>query len=247
MQSKILIFSIAQNGYEFTYSKCIKSQQLYASMNSYEYVLVNRPSWVNSPKESAWLKIPLIVKGLNRGYEWVVFIDADGEIRPQTPRIESIEVPEKSIYLVHGHSGRINSGVIIVKNTADAKEFFEQILNTIEIDVPEEDKAPYENGHIIHHAKKSRHVQILDQRWNNTDNANLNDFVRHYTGPMSQYYKKPTFSQLKVSIFRFQMKVNTQIAKLSGFYSEPHDSLKYRLEKLVQHCQNNFSVFMSAD
>lgn len=71
MQSNILIFSIAQNGYNFTYSKCIKSQLLYARKNSYDYVLVNRPRWVNSPTESSWLKIPLIIEGLRRGYEWV--------------------------------------------------------------------------------------------------------------------------------------------------------------------------------
>lgn len=245
MQSNVLMFSIAQNGYDFIYSKCIKSQQLYASKNYYEYVLVNRPCWVNSPKESAWLKIPLILKGLRRGYEWVIFVDADAEIRPQAPKVESLEVSRKSLYLVHGHSGRVNSGVIIAKNTTDTKAFFQQVLNSVETDVPEEDKAPYENGHVIYYSRECEYVYILDQRWNNTVDLTLNDFIRHYTGPMRQHYRKPVFSQLKVRALKTQMMICTQLAKMTGFYSEPYESLKYRLELLTEFSQNEFSAFNS--
>lgn len=245
MQSNVLVFSIAQNGYDFIYSKCIKSQQLYASKNSYEYVLVNRPRWVNSPEESAWLKIPLILVGLCRGYEWVLFVDADAEIRPQAPKVESLEVSRKSLYLVHGHSGRVNSGVIIAKNTADTKAFFQQVLSAVETDVPEEDKAPYENGHVIHFSRKCEYVYILDQCWNNTVDLTLNDFIRHYTGPMRQHYRKPIFSQLKVRALKTQMMIRTQLAKMTGLYSEPHESIKHSLESLTQFCQDEFSAFNS--
>lgn len=242
----VLMFSIAQNGYNFTYSKCIKSQMLYASKNSYDYVLVNRPHSVSSSAESSWLKIPLIIEGLRRGYEWVFFVDADCEIHPQAPKIESIEVPGKSLYLVHGNSGRVNAGVIIAKNTADTKAFFQQVLSAAEMDVPEEDKAPYENGHVIHYSKGCKYMYILDKRWNNTDDVTLNDYIRHYTGPMRQHYTKPVFSQLKVRSLKIQMKLRNQLAKMTGFYSEPHESLKHRLETLTQFCQNEFSAFSNS-
>lgn len=245
MPANVLMFSIAQNGYDFIYSKCIKSQQLYATKNSYEYVLVNRPRLVNSSKESAWLKIPLIIEGLRRGYEWVFFVDADCEIRPQALKVESIEVPGKSLYLVHGRSGRVNSGVIIAKNTADTKEFFKQVFNAVEMDVPEEDRKGivYENGHVIHYSKGREYVYILDKCWNNTVDITLNDYIRHYTGPMRQHYRKPAFSQAKVKAIEIQMKIRKQLEQMNGFDSKPHESLKQRLETLTQVCKNEFSAF----
>jgi hypothetical protein len=248
MRSNILMFSIAQNGYDFIYSKCIKSQELYARINSYDYVLVNRPRWVNAAVESAWLKIPLILEGLSRGYEWVFFIDADCEIRPQAPRVESLEVPGKYLYLVQGRSGRVNSGVIITKNTPDTRSFFQKVLNSIERQVPEEDRKniKYENGHIIYHSKQIKYMYLLDLRWNNTYNSNLNDYIRHYTGPMRQYYQKPILSDIKVKTLKISMKIRDRFAKSSALNIESQESLKHRLEILTQFCKKEFPAFRNS-
>lgn len=245
MQSNVLMFSIAQNGYDFLYSKCIKSQQLYASHNSYEYVIVNRPRWVSSRRdESAWLKIPLILEGLGKGYEWFFFVDADCEIRPQTPRIESLEMPNKSLYLAPGHSGRVKSGVIIVKNADDATAFFQKVLSTAEMPIPQEDSVGWgENGHVIHYLKKRELLHIIDRRWNNNTDVTLDDYIRHYTGPMRKHYEQPVFSKTNVRILKLTSKIINKLAKVSGVYSEPQKSLKSRLQELTQFCQNEFPAF----
>lgn len=239
------MFSIALNGYDSIYRQCIESHRRYAFQNSYEYVLVNKPDKVDVVADCAWLKIPLILEGLRNGYEWVFFIDADCEVRSNTPRIESIEVPQKSIYLAYGHSNRFNSGVIITKNTAKAKLFFQKVLETADIDVPEEDKAPYENGHIIHYAKGCEDVSVLNTQWNNTTGELYdNDYIRHYTGPMKQYYTKPSFAQTKVKVLQTKNKIIGKLANKFGYSSESKKPLKSRLERLTKISQNKFPAFM---
>jgi hypothetical protein len=51
--------------------------------------------------------------------------------------------------------------------------------------IPPEDGAPYENGHVIHFAKKyASIVHRLDTRWNNSVSTELDDYVRHYTNAL---------------------------------------------------------------
>jgi hypothetical protein len=185
-----LMFSMAFNGYDLLWASCIRSQRAYAERQGYQYRFVNRPRWTSLTRECAWLKIALVIAALKRGYDWVFFIDADAEVKPNTPPIQSLEEAGKSVYLVPGWSGRPNSGVLIVKNTAEALALFERMLANATEPVPEEDSVGWgENGHVIHFAKNQPFVKLCDRAWNNNSQPDMEDYVRHYSnGPMRDTY-----------------------------------------------------------
>jgi hypothetical protein len=191
--STVLVFSLGLNSYDRMYQQCIESQREYAARFGYDYRLINKPQ-KTSITASAWLKIPLLIRALEQNYEWVAYIDADCEIKAKTPAIVNLAVKGKSLYMANGFSGRINSGVIIVKNTAAVKVLLQTIYQHCTENVPEADWG--ENGHIIHFASQWEGLQILDSRWNNNANPELDDYIRHYSagGPMRALYPA-TFSE----------------------------------------------------
>ncbi len=203
MSERTLMFSMAFNGYDLLYNKCIRSQRKYAERQGYLYRFVNRPRWTSLTREVAWLKIALVIQALKRGYDWVFFIDADAEVRPHTPPIQDLEESGKSVYLVPGWSGRVNSGVLIVRNTTEALEMFERILANAEKPVPEEDSISWgENGHVIHYSRDQPFVKICDRAWNNNSDPEMADYIRHYSnGPMRNTY---TQTRLWRSLFELE-------------------------------------------
>jgi hypothetical protein len=241
MKSNVLMFSIGLNGYDIVYSNFITSQRLYAKKNFYEYLIVTHPLWNHQASDSSWLKIPLILAALRKGYEWVFFIDADCDIRLHTPRLESIEVPGKYLYLANGYTGRVNAGVIIVKNTAETQKLFESILEKAETSVPRENQAPYENGHVIHYSKGCEFLQTLDLRWNNNMDKKLNDYIRHYSNGslMRKHYKVTTGGKIVKKVLKFR----DRMAKAVGFDFIPQEPLKSRLATLTWFCQKRFPAF----
>jgi hypothetical protein len=202
--------------------------------------LVKTPYWSNF-LESAWLKIPLILSAIKSGYDWIFFVDADCEIRPHTPAIKTIAVAEQSLYMGLGFSGNVNSGVIIVKNTEDARLFFEQVLKASTIVVPETDLG--ENGHIIHFAKQySSILKIIPSQWNNNADTQLNDYIRHYSagGPMRSLFR---FS-LKAKLLRLCINLRSKIVKFSGANFTPRDELMKRLQRALYLCQKRYPEFI---
>ncbi len=192
LDQQTLMFSMAFNGYDVLYNKCIRSQRAYAERQGYMYRFVSRPRWTSLTRECAWLKIALMIRALERGYGWVFFIDADAEVKPDTPPIQQLAEPTKSVYLVPGWSGRVNSGVLIVRNSADAIEMFRNILENAQKPVPDEDALSWgENGHVIHYSKNQAFVKICDRKWNNNADPAMDDYIRHYSnGPMRDTYKQ---------------------------------------------------------
>ena len=90
---KVLVFSLALNGYHVVFDRCIRSHREYASRHGYEYSCITSiPGDHPSPAEAARIKIPLILSRLEAGFDRVFFVDADAEIKPDCPAIESIAV-----------------------------------------------------------------------------------------------------------------------------------------------------------
>jgi galactosyl transferase GMA12/MNN10 family len=244
MRSNVLMFSVSLNGYDLIYKKCVDSHKRYAEQHGYEYILVNRPPWVSFGNENKWLKIPLIIEALRKQYEWVFFIDSDCEIQADAPTLASIAAPGKSLYLANGWSGRVNSGVIIVKNTPETQQFFEQILDAAEVPVPLEDHvADGENGHIIHYSKDQEFLQLLDRRWNNNVDVTLDDYIRHYTGAMRKFYQRDAIGKLLKTQAKLMKMVQGWLGKnrQSALLAQP--SLKTRLQKLLVLCQAEYPAF----
>ncbi len=185
---RVLVYCVALNFYDLVYDRNIASHRRYAQANGYSYTLVRRPAFI-SVRESVWLKLPLMEAALKAGWDWVLFVDADCEIRSDAPRIESLEDGVSSVFLATGFSGNVNSGVIAARNKPEARAFFARVTAAAGDDVPEADWG--ENGHIIHFARSCQTLKILDQRWNNNADPDMEDYVRHYSagGPMRALYR----------------------------------------------------------
>jgi hypothetical protein len=221
------VFSIATNGYRFYYRDCLQSHHAYARRNGFDYSVICGPRGL-SAAESAWLKLPLIRLALDRSYEWVMYVDADCEIRDTCPDFRTVFSPEKLIYMAQGHSGRLNSGVIIARASTATQVFLDLIVANCEVAIPEEDRAPYENGHVIHFAKSSPLLEIIDRQWNQTVAPAETDYIRHYTGPMRG--ADPPRSVWA----RVLRKLAPYVAKLSARARAPdHGDLARRIEQLT--------------
>lgn len=249
-KSKVLVFSIALGGYGDLYGSCIETIKEYSQRHDYDFELINSSPRELLPIEAAWLKLPLIVAALKKGYEWVAFIDSDIDIRPFTPPFDqqlNKEDTNKSIFISTGKSGRLNSGVIFVKNTAESLSFFEHIIEKCDLMVPEEDRTAFENGHIIHYGKTSNEIFILDHdMWNNNSKLNPDSYVQHYSdGNLRDWYfenrvgKKSFFSVLKTKLlkpFKHRKtaklkrtrpeKLSLSIAELIPYYTKTFDKFK---------------------
>jgi hypothetical protein len=182
------------NGYGQAWRSCVRSHRRYAERSACDYVCVDLP-WTVAATEAAWLKVALMVRVLeDRRYQWVLFVDADAMIRSSCPDFRAVAIPGPDIYLAQGHSGRVNSGVMVVRASDASLRFFRELLSDCENVVTGEDAAPYENGHVIKHSRGNPTVGLIERRWNNTVDPDLDDYIRHFTGPMAVEARLAPFS-----------------------------------------------------
>ncbi len=186
---RTLVFSVAFNGYDSIWAKPLRSQKAYATSKGYDYTLLGQGVTTPLAMESAWMKIPLLIAAMDAGYDWIAFIDADAEIKERCPSLDTLAQGDKSVFLANGFSGRPNTGVIIVRNSPSARRFLKAGLNIAGQRLPPKDRVGWgENGEVIHLARKSGCVAIIDGRWNNNHQTELEDYIRHYTGPMRKAF-----------------------------------------------------------
>lgn len=201
---KVLLFTIATNGYQDLYTSCIQTQRAYAQKYAYDYIVVSKPSYIihYSARDSAWLKIPLILSAFKKGYDLVTFIDADCEIRNNCPALTAVLNETASIYVANGFSKRINSGFIVAKNNSGSIHFFSDLFSSAyTYKLSGEDIAPYENGYFINKGKNSSEISTLEKCWNNNQMPHPSDFIRHYSGPMRILFKPKRLHQWRVTGF----------------------------------------------
>lgn len=237
MNKNVLVFSIALEGYSGLFKPCINTQQEYCKKHGYRYILIDNTPRTLLPTEAAWLKIFLLREALKCNYEWLAFIDADCEVRPHTPSFpeELNRENSKKIFMSHGFSGRINSGVIFMKNSREALSYLEKVIKNGDDPVAKEDQAIYENGHMIAYGKNNPNVEIIDAiKWNNNTELNDNSYIQHYSGgPLRRKYLEANsrrwfiFKQRKRLINlknRFERKSRStsmaEINSLMGFYKK---------------------------
>jgi hypothetical protein len=186
MENKTLVFSIALNGYQWMYRKQLKSHRQYATKHQYVHQAITRPFLTTLGVECCWLKLTLMREALLCGYDTVLFLDADTQVNDNCPALNQITQGNKYIYMAKGYSNRFNSGVVLVKNNIKTMHWLNQIIDARHHTVKKENDVGWgENGHIIEMSKGLSCVAELDQRWNNTYDYNLNDYIRHHNcGPM---------------------------------------------------------------
>lgn len=186
MQPTFLIFTIALNGYQSIYKSYIKSHADYAKRIGATYVPVTRPYISKLGVECCWLKLYLMREALNAGYDYVLFVDADAEIKSEAPNILSNLKPGKHLYMANGYTGRFNSGVILARNDVQSVTFLTSVINSHKTTNALNDGVGWgENGYIIKLAGSYNGIVTLDQKWNNTYSFQLNDYIRHISyGPL---------------------------------------------------------------
>ena len=140
MSTNTLMFTIALNGYHWQYRKNIQSQRAYAERHGYHYVVVDRPLLTSLGIECAWLKVALILEALKANFDWVIFVDADAQMQPSAPAVETLAAPQKYVFIARGYSGRINSGVLIAQQSHSAFSYFYQVLENMEKEIKIGDK-----------------------------------------------------------------------------------------------------------
>lgn len=191
----VFMFTIATNGYDQIFADCLESQEAYAARHGYRYLAVRQsPPWGINGANSAWLKIPLMLHALRRGYSWVCFVDADCTVRPHAPALESVKQQDKTIYVGLDFSNRINSGVIIAQNAPVTVRFFQRLYLIADVPgvlLPKADRNLYENGHFIYLAKQHPAVALFDTKWNNTTGKPIGEYIWHGGG---RYHQKPRAS-----------------------------------------------------
>ena len=186
MKDNVLIFSIALNGYQWLYKECIASHKRYADGHGYTYQVVTRPYATSIGVECCWLKLTLMIEALDYGYDAVLFVDADAYIQTHTPKLSSVLLPDKYMYLAKSYSGRYNSGVMLIKNHSDVRRLLNTIIKARHQPVLAENDVGWgENGHIIEYTQHCQFVSTLNRSWNNTYDPELNDYIRHFSfGPL---------------------------------------------------------------
>lgn len=186
MKHNTIVFSIALNGYQWRYRQYLSSHRAYAKRFNYHYQAVTRPIFSGLGIECCWLKLTLMHTALNAGYKHVMFVDADAMIQTTCPAIESVLENDKSLYMAKGYSKRFNSGVMIVRNSLVVRQWISRVIAHRATPVaPENDVGWGENSHIIELSHQCRFIQELPQRWNNTSNPRLDDYIRHHNyGPL---------------------------------------------------------------
>jgi hypothetical protein len=200
MKNKTLILSIALNGYQWMYKNELASHTRYAQRHGYEHQAVTRPYVSELGVECCWLKLTLMRAALLSGYENVLFLDADTMVNPNCPALTDVFESGKFIYMAKGYSNRFNSGVLIARNNEQTITWLTQVINARFNKVKKENDVGWgENGHVIELSKGVSFIAELDQKWNNTFNYQLNDYIRHHncgpmrTGFINKFFHKVVF------------------------------------------------------
>gem|GEM_PF-2793016 len=198
-----LVFSVGLNGYHVGYRTCIETQREYARRIGADYYIATKP-FVRYPALAAWLKLTFMSANLIQGYEEVAYIDADCLVRPHAPDFSETMVATGSIFMAKGRSGRLNSGVIFARSSSESKLFLDRVLASATESIPLEARANlrFENGNIIYVDEKYGGVTEIDQVWNNSSIPEMDDYIRHFTGPMKAEFRAPITDQIQYRLLK---------------------------------------------
>ena len=255
MSKRVLVFSIALEGYERLFESCIDSQRQYCQRHGYHYVLIDHAPRRLQPVEAAWLKVSLLRSALCAGFTWVAFIDADCDVRsgmPGFPEYLDRVGRDKSIFFAPGYTGRINSGVAFARNTSAAVGFFQAVLCHADQSVPREDYALYENGHMIFFGKNNPDVYLLEHElWNNNSKLDQESYIQHYSGGnlrtwyMNNRAPVEFRSTPQGQIRNFMKKVPRKVRNVTNRLLRREPSMLASIDELMPYYEKEYPAFSS--
>ncbi|WBV44537.1 polysaccharide pyruvyl transferase family protein [Pseudoroseomonas cervicalis] len=179
----VVCFSIALNGYDRMWGACLDTQRDYCRENGFRHWLITDLPWKLTPRQAAWLKVEIMRGLLAKGASHVFFIDADCEIRPHTPSFLGEFGEAEGVLVSPGKSGRINSGIVMLRDLPLTRAFLARILENCDNPVPKADATAYENGHFIHYGREfGIEPRLAHEMWNNNTALNGESYIQHYSG-----------------------------------------------------------------
>lgn len=193
----MILLCTASDDYIKKYSLCIESQKQYCKKYNYQYKLVN-----GNQQERNWkrAKVEELNKLLNNQDNDICLIDSDCLIKDTCPSFDVFLEADKSIYYVNGKSRRLNSGFLYFKNNNVTKQFVQDLIEKLTLQVPK-GKGYYvtkegENGHIIwlkdEYEKAGKNIfQKILKKWNCSSPLLKNDaYILHFTNDLKKEYNK---------------------------------------------------------
>lgn len=184
---RVMVFTLGQGGYDKAFARAVETQRAYSVRHGYEFACISEPGDPSLGRENIWLKA-LAFYGALLENDYVLYADTDVAISGNCPPLSEAVSDVDPIGLVAGHSGRVNAGVIIAKRTPFSLAFFAEWVKSLGVPLAARHDVGWgENGHLIRLTVEHR-LRLIETRWNNTFRPELEDYLRHYTGPMRQYY-----------------------------------------------------------
>lgn len=190
------ILAIATQDYAEKWFFCIQSHIRYAARHGHEYRLHADSAAGLHPK---WGKFIFTINML-RTSDYVMLVDADAEFSAQAPDFVGLmqSHPDHDLLYAAGNSGRLNSGVLMMRGGADSKAvaILEHCLANRDIPVPPEDfvTAEGENGHLIHAIKRPEFAAAVcevERLWNCTHSVEYERaHIRHYTNELGNAFRE---------------------------------------------------------
>lgn len=113
--------------------KALQSKRTYAEKHGYVFILGNEEFWDRS-RPIAWSKVPFLLHWLNKlpEGELVWLSDADVYITNMEKRVEEQMVPllppEKDLLMSFDACAHINSGNILMRNTAWTRDYWKRVF-----------------------------------------------------------------------------------------------------------------------
>ena len=98
----------------------------YCEFNGYDHFIYTEKDFSHNMKP-AWSKLIFINKEFEKGYQYVLWVDADAIITNANYKLESIIENDKDIYISKDVNG-LNTGIVMFKNTDKVKNILNKLL-----------------------------------------------------------------------------------------------------------------------
>lgn len=172
-----ILLTVSFNTVGYTESDYFRSRERWARAVGAQHVYVSESSAgvTLDAQCAAWLRIPLMLMLRDRD---IFYLDSDCVIQPDCPSPANIAGGLSGFFMARGHSGRPNSGVILMTRHEDgiarfcAEHYFEPY--------PENCDAPWENAYVIW-ASLTLPWRPLHPTYNATRTTEA--LIVHHTGP----------------------------------------------------------------
>jgi hypothetical protein len=133
MGDKLTILTLAIGvDYRKSLAKALESKRVYAAKHGYNYIEGNE-AWWDRTRPIAWSKVPFIIEQLSKLPEGALVWQSDADVLITNPNMKLEDnvlplLPEgKDMLLIFDACRHLNSGNILMRNTAWCRDFWRRV------------------------------------------------------------------------------------------------------------------------